>query len=168
MIEIFEFINKLDESGNYRLADKLDNEVRKIYAQAVYQSPATSRQSPGMQENHALNPNFAFILNQLLMKEQLKMNKKDTETNTLSPKKDTDINTLRKQVNKIISDGVIQQKKIKGIENDLGALPSIEGKVGKVSELADQFDTDITKNTNDIAENTEDINSLLETVDTLK
>ena len=30
MIEILEHIKKLDESGNYRLADKLDNEVKKI------------------------------------------------------------------------------------------------------------------------------------------
>jgi hypothetical protein len=168
MIEIFEYINKLDESGNYRLADKLDNEVRKIYAQAVIQSPATSRQSPGMQENHALNPNFAFILNQLLMKEQLKMNNKEKNTDTLSPTKNTDVATLRKQVNKIISDGIIQQKKIKGIESDLGALPSIEGKVGKVSELTDQFNTEITNNTNQIANNTEDIMMLQESVDTLE
>jgi hypothetical protein len=67
-MKIFDYIKKLDESGNYKLADKLDNEVRKIYAQAIMQSPLTSRQSPGMQENHALNPNFAFILNQLLLK----------------------------------------------------------------------------------------------------
>ena len=35
MIEILEHIKKLDESGNYRLADKLDNEVRKIYSQTL-------------------------------------------------------------------------------------------------------------------------------------
>ena len=160
MIEIFEYIKKLDESGNYRLADKLDNEVRKVYAQAVMQSP-------GMQENHALNPNFAFILNQMLMKEQTKQSN-EKETDTLSPQKDSDVNTIRKQVNKIISDGIIQQKKIKTIENDLGALPSIEGKVGKVSELSDQFNTNINNNTSDIAQNTEDILMLQESVDTLE
>jgi predicted transcriptional regulator len=167
MIEIFEYIKKLDESGNYRLADKLDNEVRKVYAQALMQSPKTPMQSPGMQENHALNPNFAFILNQMLMKEQTKQSN-EKETDTLSPQKDSDVNTIRKQVNKIISDGIIQQKKIKTIENDLGALPSIEGKVGKVSELSDQFNTNINNNTSDIAQNTEDIMMLQESVDTLE
>lgn len=167
MIEIFEYIKKLDESGNYRLADKLDNQVRKIYAQALMQSTKTPMQSPGMQENHALNPNFAFILNQMLMKEQAKQSN-EKETDTLSPQKDSDVNTIRKQVNKIISDGIIQNKKIKGIENDLGALPSIEGKVGKVSELSDQFNTNINNNTSDIAQNTEDIMMLQESVDTLE
>jgi len=147
MIEIFEYIKKLDESGNYRLADKLDNEVRKVYAQAVMQSP-------GMQENHALNPNFAFILNQMLMKEQAKQSN-EKETDTLSPQKDSDVNTIRKQVNKIISDTIMQNKKIKNLESDLGALPGLEGKIGKFSEL------------NDIADNTEDIMNLQDTVDSL-
>ena len=160
MIEIIEYIYKLDRSGNYRLADELENKVRKVYAQAVKQTPG--------QGNHMLDPNFAFILNQLLMKEQSKMTSKKPDTDTLSPTKNTDVATLRKQVNKIISDGIIQQKKIKTIENDLGALPSIEGKIGNVSELTDQFNTDITNNTNDIANNTEDIMSLQESVDTLK
>ena len=159
MIEIFEYIKKLDESGNYRLADKLDNEVRKVYAQAVMQSP-------GMQENHALNPNFAFILNQMLMKEQAKQSN-EKETDTLSPQKDSDVNTIRKQVNKIISDTIMQNKKIKNLESDLGALPGLEGKIGKFSELSDDFNTRITNNTNDIADNTEDIMMLQDTVDSL-
>lgn len=167
MIEIFEYIKKLDESGNYRLADKLDNEVRKVYAQALMQSPKTPMQSPGMQENHALNPNFAFILNQMLMKEQAKQSN-EKETDTLSPQKDSDVNTIRKQVNKIISDTIMQNKKIKGLENDLGALPGLEGKIGKVSELSDQFNTNINNNTSDIAQNTEDIMMLQESVDTLE
>lgn len=159
MIEILEHIKKLDESGNYRLADKLDNEVRKIYAQAVMQSP-------GMQENHALNPNFAFILNQMLMKEQAKQSNVK-ETDTLSPQKDSDVNTIRKQVNKIISDTIMQNKKIKGLENDLGALPGLEGKIGEVSELSNQFNTKITDNSNNINDNTEDIMTLQDTVDSL-
>jgi hypothetical protein len=166
MIEIFEYIKKLDESGNYRLADKLDNEVRKVYAQALMQSPKTTMQSPGMQENHALNPNFAFILNQMLMKEQAKKSN-EKETDTLSPQKDSDVNTIRKQVNKIISDTIMQNKKIKGLENDLGALPGLEGKIGKVSELSDDFNTRITNNTNDIADNTDDIMTLQDSVDSL-
>ena len=160
MIEIIEYIYKLDRSGNYKLADELENKVRKVYAQAIKQTPG--------QGNHMLDPNFAFILNQLLMKEQSKITNKKPETDTLSPTKNNDVATLRKQVNKIISDGIIQQKKIKTIENDLGALPSVEGKIGKVSELSDQFNTEITNNTNNIANNTEDIMLLQESVDTLK
>jgi hypothetical protein len=167
MIEIFEYIKKLDESGNYRLADKLDNEVRKVYAQALMQSPKTPMQSPGMQENHALDPNFAFILNQMLMKEQAKQSN-EKETDTLSPQKDSDVNTIRKQVNKIISDGIIQNKKIKTIENDLGALPALEGKVGEASEMNDSFNTKITDNSNNIAENTNDIMMLQDTVSNLE
>jgi len=160
-MKIFDYIDKLDKSGNYRLADKLENEVRKIYAQAV-------QQTPGMQSNHMLNPNFAFILNQLLMKEQAKMTNKNKETDTLSPTKNTDINTLRKQVNKIISDGNITSKKIKTIENDLGALPALEGKVGKASEMNDEFTAKINDNTNKIADNTFDIEMLQDSVETPK
>ena len=160
-MKIFEYINQLDKIGNYRLADKIENEVRKIYAQAV-------QQTPGMQSNHMLNPNFAFILNQLLMKEQSKMTQKKDETDTLSPTKSTDINTLRKQVNKIISDGNITSKKIKTIENDLGALPSIEGKVGKATEIADELSTKTTDNTGKIVENTQDIELLQDAVNNIE
>ena len=150
MIEILEHIKKLDESGNYRLADKLDNEVRKIYAQTLNQLPGVSGYT-------------GFVLNQLV---QNKMKPQDEETDTLSPAKNTDINTLRKQVNKIISDGNITSKKIKTIENDLGALPALEGKVGEASEMNDLFNTKITDNSNNISQNTEDINNLKDTVNT--
>ena len=152
MIEILEYIKKLDESGNYRLADKLDNEVRKVYAQALNQAPGISGYA-------------GFVLNQLV---QNKIKPKDDDTDTLSPQKDSDINTLRKQVNKIISDGNITSKKIKTIESDLGALPSLEGKVGQATEMNDSFNTKITNNTNDINDNTEDIMMLQDSVDTLK
>ena len=151
MIEILEHIKKLDESGNYRLADKLDNEVRKIYSQTLNQLPSVSGYT-------------GFVLNQLV---QNKMKPEDEETDTLSPQKDSDVNTIRKQVNKIISDTIMQNKKIKGLENDLGALPGLEGKVGKVSELSDDFNTRITNNTNDIADNTDDIMALQDTVESL-
>ena len=150
MIEILEHIKKLDESGNYRLADKLDNEVRKIYAQTLNQLPGVSGYT-------------GFVLNQLV---QNKIKPEDEETDTLSPAKNTDINTLRKQVNKIISDGNITSKKIKTIENDLGALPALEGKVGEASEMNDLFNTKITDNSNNISQNTEDINNLKDTVNT--
>ena len=152
MIEILEYIKKLDESGNYRLADKLDNEVRKIYAQALNQVPGISGYA-------------GFVLNQLV---QNKIKPENEDTDTLSPQKDSDVNTLRKQVNKIISDGIIQNKKIKTIENDLGALPALEGKVGEASEMNDLFNTKINDNSNNIAENTEDIMMLQDTVNTLE
>jgi hypothetical protein len=152
MIEILEYIKKLDESGNYRLADKLDNEVRKIYAQAVNQVPGISGYA-------------GFVLNQLV---QNKIKPENEDTDTLSPQKDSDVNTLRKQVNKIISDGIIQNKKIKTIENDLGALPALEGKVGEASEMNDTFNTKITDNSNNIAENTNDIMMLQDTVSNLE
>ena len=151
MIEILEHIKKLDESGNYRLADKLDNEVRKIYSQTLNQLPGVSGYT-------------GFVLNQLV---QNKMKPQDEETDTLSPAKNTDINTLRKQVNKIISDGNITSKKIKTIEDDLGALPALEGKVGEASEMNDLFNTKITDNSNNISQNTEDIMALQDTVESL-
>jgi hypothetical protein len=152
MIEILEYIKKLDESGNYRLADKLDNEVRKIYAQALNQVPGISGYA-------------GFVLNQLV---QNKIKPENEDTDTLSPQKDSDVNTIRKQVNKIISDGIIQNKKIKTIENDLGALPALEGKVGEASEMNDSFNTKITDNSNNIAENTNDIMMLQDTVSNLE
>jgi hypothetical protein len=152
MIEILEYIKKLDESGNYRLADKLDNEVRKIYAQALNQVPGISGYA-------------GFVLNQLV---QNKIKPENEDTDTLSPQKDSDVNTLRKQVNKIISDGNITSKKIKTIENDLGALPALEGKVGQASEMNDLFNTKITDNSNNIAENTNGIEELQATVNNLE
>ena len=62
MIEILEHIKKLDESGNYRLADKLDNEVRKIYAQILGQVPGVSGYT-------------GFVLNQMVQK-KLSLKKK--------------------------------------------------------------------------------------------
>jgi predicted transcriptional regulator len=152
MIEILEHIKKIDESGNYRLADKLDNEVRKIYAQALNQVPGISGYA-------------GFVLNQLV---QNKIKPENKDTDTLSPQKDSDVNTIRKQVNKIISDGIIQNKKIKTIENDLGALPALEGKVGQASEMNDSFNTKINDNSNNIAQNTDDIMVLQDTVNNLE
>ena len=152
MIEILEYIKKLDESGNYRLADKLDNEVRKVYAQALNQVPGISGYA-------------GFVLNQLV---QNKIKPENEDTDTLSPQKDSDVNTLRKQVNKIISDGIIQNKKIKTIENDLGALPALEGKLGQASEMNDSFNTKITDMSNNIAQNTDDIIVLEDTVNNLE
>jgi hypothetical protein len=152
MIEILEHIKKLDESGNYRLADKLDSEVRKIYAQTLGQLPGVSGYT-------------GFVLNQLV---QNKIKPENEDTDTLSPQKDSDVNTLRKQVNKIISDGIIQNKKIKTIENDLGALPALEGKVGEASEMNDLFKTKINDNSNNITENTDDITVLQDTVNNLE
>ena len=156
MIEILEYIKKLDESGNYRLADKLDNEVRKVYAQALNQ---TLNQTPG------ISGYAGFVLNQLV---QNKIKPENEDTDTLSPQKDSDVNTLRKQVNKIISDGIIQNKKIKTIENDLGALPALEGKLGQASEMNDSFNTKITDMSNNIAQNTDDIIVLEDTVNNLE
>ena len=151
MIEILEHIKKLDESGNYRLADKLDNEVRKIYSQTLNQLPGVSGYT-------------GFVLNQLV---QNKMKPEDEETDTLSPQKDSDVNTIRKQVNKIISDTIMQNKKIKGLENDLGALPGLEGKIGEVSELSNQFNTKINDNTINIDRTKEDVMTLQDSVDSL-
>jgi hypothetical protein len=151
MIEILEHIKKLDENGNYRLADKLDNEVRKIYSQTLNQLPGVSGYT-------------GFVLNQLV---QNKMKPEDEETDTLSPQKDSDVNTIRKQVNKIISDTIMQNKKIKDLETGLGTLPGLEGKIGEVSELNNQFNTKINDNTINIDETKEDVMTLQDSVDSL-
>lgn len=160
-MNIFYFLNELDKSGNFKLADKIDTEIRKVYAQAI-------RQTPGAQGNQMLDPNFAFILNQLLLKEQSKMTKTKPDTETLSPTKNTDVATLRKQVNNILSNQTIDRKKLKELETNFGTIPSIESKIGKVSDVTDGFDQKITNNTNDITQNTEDIMLLKDSVDTLK
>jgi len=167
-MKIFEYIKKLDESGNYRLADKLDNEIRKIYAQAIIQSPLTSRQSPGMQENHALNPNFAFLLNQLLMKEQAKMTNKNKETDTLSPTKKYDPATTMKQLNNLSAQVANLQRDNKKSKANQDTLPVLEGKIGKTSDQIDELGTKITNNTIDIADNTFDIELLNENISTPK
>ena len=57
---------------------------------------------------------------------------------------------------------------MKNLETNLGALPGLEGKVGKVSEMNDEFNTKITDNSNKIQNNTEDIALIKEQVDTLE
>jgi predicted RNase H-like nuclease (RuvC/YqgF family) len=153
MIEILEYIKKLDESGNYRLADKLDSEVRKIYAQTLGQ---TLGQTPDI-------PNYSdFLLKQMIQNQMTP--KKDTDT--LSPTKNTDLATLKKQMNNHAGQLANLQRDTKKLKTNQDLLPGLEGKVGKVSELADQFNTDITNNTNDISDNTDDIKFLLETNET--
>ena len=160
-MKIFEYIKKLDESGNYRLADKLDNEIRKIYAQAI-------QQTPGMQSNHMLNPNFAFILNQLLMKEQSKMTNKNKETDTLSPTKKYDPATTMKQLNNLSAQVANLQRDNKKTKANQDTLPVLEGKIGKATDQFDELGKKITNNTNDIADNTFDIEMLQDSIDTLE
>jgi len=152
MIEILEHIKKLDESGNYRLADKLDNEVKKIYAQTLGQTPGVSGYT-------------GFVLNQMV---QNKIKPEEKDTDTLSPAKNTDLVTLKKQMNNHAGQLANLQRDTKKLKTNQDLLPGLEGKVGKVSELADQFNTDISNNTNDIADNTDDIMMLQDTIDTLE
>jgi hypothetical protein len=152
MIEILEHIKKLDESGNYRLADKLDNEVKKIYAQTLGQMPGVSGYT-------------GFVLNQMV---QNKIKPEEKDTDTLSPAKNTDLVTLKKQMNNHAGQLANLQRDTKKLKTNQDLLPGLEGKVGKVSELADQFNTDISNNTNDIADNTDDIMMLQDTIDTLE
>ena len=87
MKEIFQYIDELDKSGNYRLADKIENDVKKVYAQAL-----TSSQFP---------PGYAdFVLKQMVLK-QISQPKKDTDT--LSPTKNPDIATMQKKLNDLTS-----------------------------------------------------------------
>jgi hypothetical protein len=152
MIEILEYIKKLDESGNYRLADKLDNEVRKIYAQAVNQVPGISGYA-------------GFVLNQLV---QNKIKPENEDTDTLSPTKNTDATTLNKQMNNLIAQMANLQRDNKKFKANQDTLPSLEGKIGKVSELSDNFNTKITDISNNTAQNTKGIEELEATVNTLE
>jgi hypothetical protein len=160
MIKIFDYIDKLDESGNYRLADKLENEVRKIYAQAI-------QQTPGMQPNHMLNPNFAFILNQLLLKEQAKMTKKQ-DTDTLSPTKNPDLATIQKKINDLTSKFLPVPNQIKKLNQNYDMIPNLASMIGNQTEKIDEESSSITKNSNDIYKNTEDITMLENSIQTLK
>ena len=148
MIEIFEYINKLDESGNYRLADKLDNEVRKIYAQTLGQMPGLSGYT-------------GFILNQMV---QNKIKPKEKDTDTLSPTKKTDATTLNKQMNNLIAQMANLQRDNKKFKANQNTLPNLEGKIGKFSELSDDFNTKITNHTNEITDITQDVKMLQDSI----
>jgi len=164
-MKIFEFINMLDETGNYRLADKIDNEVRKVYAQAIMQSPGTSRQAPGMQENHALNPNFAFILNKILMDAQANMNKKDTDT--LTPSKTPDISSMQKKLNALTSNYGSIQKDVKKLNQNYDMIPNLSSMIGNNSEKIDQASNILTTNSNEINDINQDIDVLYESIESL-
>ncbi len=74
-MKLFEFIKKLDESGNYRLADKIDNELRIIHAQTLAQMPQP-------------DPFKNFLLTQMLQKQM--QPKKETENNQYAEMSDND------------------------------------------------------------------------------
>ncbi len=103
-------------------------------------------------------------LNDLLVNN---MTKKE-DTNTLSPSKNTDDAIIKKQLNNLSSNQIIDRKKLKNLENDLGALPALEGKLGQTSEFNDSINTKITDITNNVTKNTEDIQMLQQTNDTLE
>lgn len=153
MKEIFQYIDELDKSGNYRLADKIENDVKKVYAQAI----ATSQFPPGYAD---------FVLKQMVLKQMSQPSKK--ETDTLSPAKNVNVDTIRKQVNTLLSDKAIKDKKLKELENNFSSVGSLDSKLGTLGEVNDTQDKNITNNTNDITKNSDQIMQLEESIQTLK
>lgn len=157
-MKIFDFINKLDELGNYRLADKIDNEVRKVYAQAF-------QQTPGIQGNNMINPDFGFILNKILMDAQANMNKKDTDT--LTPTKTPDLTSIQKKLNALTSNYGSIQKDVKKLNQNYDMIPNLSSMIGNNSEKIDQASNTLTTNTNEINDINQDIDVLYEAVESL-
>ena len=152
-MKIFEYIKKLDESGNYRMADKLDNEIRKIYAQV----------SMGA----SIPPNYAdFVLKQMVLKQISQPKQKDTDT--LSPTKNNDINIIRKQLNNALTEQIALKKQLNTLKNDFGVVGSLDSQIGALNETNESQDKNITDNTTGINEISGKVSLLEESIQTPK
>ena len=143
MKEIFQYIDELDKSGNYRLADKIENDVKKVYAQAL-----TSSQFP---------PGYAdFVLKQMVLK-QISQPKKDTDT--LSPTKNPDIATMQKKLNDLTSKFLPVPNQIKKLNQNYDMIPNLASMVGNQSEKIDEESGLLTDHTNRSEEHTSELQS---------
>jgi hypothetical protein len=127
MKDIFKYINKLDKQGLYKLADKLDNELRTVCAMGT-----------------AVDPNYQQYLQNRMMLNESKEVQLRSDTDTLSPEEyNKDQITQRKKENDAQGRLSTLERKLKNNQPSVDLIPGIVDLNKNQSDLLDTSSNDI-------------------------
>jgi len=127
MKDIFKYINKLDKQGLYKLADKLDNELRTVCAMGK-----------------AVDPNYQkYLQNRMMLNESNEVQLR-SDTDTLSPEEyNKDQITQRKKENDAQGRLSTLERKLKNNQPSVDLIPGIVDLNKNQSDLLDTSSNDI-------------------------
>jgi hypothetical protein len=127
MKDIFKYINKLDKQGLYKLADKLDNELRTVCAMGT-----------------DVDPNYQQYLQNRMMLNESKEVQLRSDTDTLSPEEyNKDQITQRKKENDAQGRLSTLERKLKNNQPSVDLIPGIVDLNKNQSDLLDTSSNDI-------------------------
>jgi len=127
MKDIFKYINKLDKQGLYKLADKLDNELRIVCAMGT-----------------AVDPNYQQYLQNRMMLNESKEVQLTSDTDTLSPEEyNKDQIIQRKKENDAQGRLNTLERKLKNNQPSVDLIPGIVDLNKNQSDLLDTSSNDI-------------------------
>jgi hypothetical protein len=127
MKDIFKYINKLDKQGLYKLADKLDNELRTVCAMGT-----------------AVDPNYQKYLQDRMMLNESNEVQLRSDTDTLSPEEyNKDQITQRKKENDAQGRLSTLERKLKNNQPSVDLIPGIVDLNKNQSDLLDTSSNDI-------------------------
>lgn len=127
MKDIFKYINKLDKQGLYKLADKLDNELRIVCAMGT-----------------AVDPNYQQYLQNRMMLNESKEVQLRSDTDTLSPEEyNKDQIIQRKKENDAQGRLNTLERKLKNNQPSVDLIPGIVDLNKNQSDLLDTSSNDI-------------------------
>lgn len=127
MKDIFKYINKLDKQGLYKLADKLDNELRIVCAMGT-----------------AVDPNYQQYLQNRMMLNESKEVQLRSDTDTLSPEEyNKDQIIQRKKENDAQGRLNTLERKLKNNQPSVDLIPGIVDLNKSQSDLLDTSSNDI-------------------------
>ena len=127
MKDIFKYINKLDKQGLYKLADKLDNELRTVCAMGT-----------------AVDPNYQQYLQNRMMLNESKEVQLRSDTDTLSPEEyNKDQIIQRKKENDAQGRLNTLERKLKNNQPSVDLIPGIVDLNKNQSDLLDTSSNDI-------------------------
>ena len=127
MNDIFKYINKLDKQGLYKLADKLDNELRTVCAMGT-----------------AVDPNYQQYLQNRMMLNESKEVQLRSDTDTLSPEEyNKDQIIQRKKENDAQGRLNTLERKLKNNQPSVDLIPGIVDLNKNQSDLLDTSSNDI-------------------------
>jgi hypothetical protein len=142
MKDIFKYINKLDKQGLYKLADKLDNELRTVCAMGT-----------------AVDPNYQQYLQNRMMLNESKEVQLMSDTDTLSPEEyNKDQITQRKKENDAQGRLSTLERKLKNNQPSVDLIPGIVDLNKNQSDLLDTSSTDIMNINNTVKTIQENMN----------
>jgi hypothetical protein len=142
MKDIFKYINKLDKQGLYKLADKLDNELRTVCAMGT-----------------AVDPNYQQYLQNRMMLNESKEVQLRSDTDTLSPEEyNKDQITQRKKENDAQGRLSTLERKLKNNQPSVDLIPGIVDLNKNQSDLLDTSSNDIMNINNEVKTIQENMN----------